>query len=98
MTKLLENNTLMVLLLAAVLVVVAVLLLNWSYQSTLDGIEWQEETYQVLSGDSLWSISGTYCPEEVDRREWIHEIQALNGLPDSTIQAGQVLIVLAPVK
>lgn len=95
--KILANNTLSVLILAAAVILVAVLLLS-SFQSTMDGIEWEEEIYKVRAGDSLWAISGDYCPDSVDRREWIDEVQALNDLPDSNIHPGQKLIVLAPTK
>lgn len=98
MTKFLSNNTLSALAFAAVLVIVAVLLLNWTYQSTMDAVEWREDTYTVRSGDSLWAISSGYCPAEVDRREWVDEIRALNNLSSGTIYPGQVLTVLAPVK
>jgi hypothetical protein len=81
-----------------VLVVVCVLLLNLVFQSTMDTIEWQEEIYKVEAGDSLWKISYNYCPDTVDRREWVEEIAALNDLNGSTIHPGQKLIVLAPVK
>ena len=98
MTKLFDNSPLLMLVLGVLIVVASVLLLNYALQPTMDGIEWQEETYIVKSGDSLWAISSQYCPEGVDCREWIEEIQALNGLPDSNIHPGQTLIVLAPVK
>ena len=97
MTKMLTNNTLLVLLLA-VLVVVSVLLLNHAFQSTMDGVEWQETVHVVERGDSLWAISGKYCPESVDRREWIEEVQVLNDMPDSNIRPGQRLTVLALTK
>lgn len=96
--KILANDTLMVLLLAAVLVTVSILLLNVAFQSTLDGVEWVEETYTVSKGDSLWLIADTYCPETVDRREWIDEVQALNDMQGATIYPGQELTILAPVE
>lgn len=92
--KILDSNILAVVLLL-VMVVVSVLVLNHAFQSTMDGIEWTEETYIVRSGDSLWSISCEYCPDGVDCREWIEEIRALNGLDDSMIRPGQTLTVLA---
>ena len=97
MTRFLESNTATVVLLIA-LVVASVLILNWALQPTMDGIEWKETTYRVQVGDSLWAISADYCPDGVDRREWIEEIQALNDLPDSMIYPGQTLTVLTPVK
>ncbi len=96
MTRFLENNTITVLLLIG-LAVLAVLLLNWTFQPTMDGIEWRETSYRVQAGDSLWSISADYCPNGVDRREWIDEIRALNGLDDSIIHPGQRLTVLVAV-
>lgn len=98
MKELLDNDALMMIVLAAVLVVTSVLLLNWVFQPTMDGIDWQEGIYIVEGGDSLWELSGKYCPDTVDRREWIDEIQALNGLRSNTIYAGQELVILTPVK
>jgi hypothetical protein len=97
MTKYLSSTTLTIVLLLA-LVVISILVLNHAFQSTMDRVEWQEETYKVKAGDSLWAISGDYCPDSVDRREWINEIQVLNGLKDSVVHPGQKLIVLAPAE
>lgn len=98
MTKILANNTTAVLLLAAVLIIISILLLNLAFQDTMDGIEWHEEIYRIKAGDSLWTIAGTYCPESVDRREWIEEVRGLNGLQGSVVRAGQEIIVLTPAK
>lgn len=98
MTKILDNSPLLMLILGALIVVVSVLVLNYAFQPTMDGVEWQEEIHRVRAGDSLWVIASDYCPSGVDRREWIDEIRALNDLSDSTIYPGQTLIVLAPVK
>ena len=97
MTRFFESNTSTAIILI-IFVVVSILALNYAFQSTLDRIDWQEETYRVQEGDSLWAISAAYCPAGVDRQEWIAEIRALNDLPDSIIHPGQALIVLAPVK
>lgn len=97
MNKILANNIFLVVIIAAVLFVVFVLALNWMFMPTLDRVEWAEESYVVAEGDSLWAIAGDYCPGNVDRWEWIHEVQALNDLPDSgVIHPGQVLTVLTP--
>lgn len=95
MMKLL-NNPVIAILLLLVLITIAILVLSFAGRSTLDRVEWQEETYRVKSGDSLWAISGRYCPDSVDRREWVDEVQALNGLTSSTIYPGQRLTVLVP--
>lgn len=97
MTKFLEGSAPTVILLIA-LVVASVLVLNYAFQPTMDGVQWQETTYRVQAGDSLWTISADYCPDGVDRREWVDEIRALNGMTDSTIHPGQTLTVLVAVE
>lgn len=97
MSRIFESNILMILLLAAVLLGVSVLVLN-CLQPTMARVEWHEALYTVQSGDSLWSISRGYCPDNVDRREWIDAVQEINDLQDAIIYPGQRLIVLAPVK
>ena len=89
------NNPLITTLLLILLIAIAFLVLCLAGRSTMDRVEWQEETYKVQSGDSLWMLSYEYCPDNVDRREWIEEIRALNGLTGSTIYPGQRLTVLA---
>ena len=91
-------NTFTAVLLLIALLVGSVLVLNLAAQPTMDAIEWQEETYRVQMGDSLWAIAETYCPENVDRREWINAVQELNGMDDSILHPNQKLKVLAPIK
>ena len=95
MNTFLTNNTATVLTLGAVILIASILLLNWGFLPTMDGIEWEEEIYSVQAGDSLWAISREYCPESVDRREWIGEIKALNAMDDNHLEPGQQIIVLA---
>lgn len=78
------------------LAVIGIVLLCLACGSTMDRVDWTEDTYRVKSGDSLWMLSGKYCPDNVDRREWIEEVQKLNGLTSSFIYAGQRLTVLVP--
>lgn len=98
MTKALYNSPIVVLILGALVIVLSFMLLNYAFQPSMNRVEWREETYRVQSGDSLWAISYDYCPDGVDRREWIEEIREINDLPDSNIHPGQRLTVLAPVK
>lgn len=95
MMKLLSNPVIAMLLLV-VLIATSILVLNLATRPTMERVVWQEDTYRVKSGDSLWAISGQYCPDNVDRREWIEEVQSLNGLTSSFIYPGQKLTVLAP--
>ena len=96
--KLVAHNAVWVVALAAVFILLCVLLLNTALQSTMDAVDWQEETYTVEEGDSLWTISYAYCPVGVDRREWVDEVQALNNMAGCTIYPGQQLTVLVPAE
>lgn len=53
-------------------------------------------TVYVSPGDSLWSIASDISGDR-DVRDVVAEISRLNGLAGSVIQAGQELIVPAPV-
>ena len=97
MTKPFDYDMLLVPLAGIIFLIICVLLLN-SFQSTMDGTEWRAEIYIVQSGESLWSIASKHCPRKEDRREWIDEGKALNGLKDAVIYPGQELIVLTPLQ
>ena len=95
MTKFL-NSPVFVVLVLVLLIAVSILVLSVAAGSTMDRVEWRQEAYRVRSGDSLWALSGRYCPDNVDRREWIDEVQNLNGLTSGFLYPGQKLTVLAP--
>ena len=46
----------------------------------------------VSQGDTLWGIAEQHCLQG-DIREYLSEVRALNGLADSTIYAGQGLLL-----
>ena len=93
--KFLENPLIMMLLML-LLITCAFLVLSLESRSTMSRVEWREETYHVKSGDSLWIISREYCPNGVNRYEWIEAVQIRNGLTSSFIYPGQRLKVLVP--
>lgn len=50
------------------------------------------EQTTVQAGESLWSVARRIAPEN-DPREVVQQIQRLNGLSGSHIQAGQQLLL-----
>lgn len=54
--------------------------------------EYSEETVTVQSGDTLWGIADAYCPEDMDKRDYVHMLEVDNGC-GADIMAGQILTV-----
>ena len=54
--------------------------------------EYSEETVTVRSGDMLWGIADAYCPEDMDKREFVRMIEEDNEC-SSDIKVGDVLTV-----
>ncbi|WKZ82739.1 MAG: LysM peptidoglycan-binding domain-containing protein [Acidimicrobiia bacterium] len=52
-------------------------------------------THTVLTGDTLWDIASDHVAPGDDVRVLIEKIKAANGLEDSIIRPGQVLLVPA---
>jgi len=48
--------------------------------------------YEVVKSDTLWSIAREYAPEDMDTREYVAVLKALNGVSEN-IQPGTGLIV-----
>ena len=46
--------------------------------------------YTYDSGNTVWEMAEKYCPENMDIRELIAEIESLNGIKNSTVHAGSV--------
>ena len=46
----------------------------------------------VMQGDTLWDIAEQHCAQG-DIRSYLSEVRVLNGLDDSTIYAGQGLLL-----
>jgi LysM repeat protein len=47
----------------------------------------------VVQGDTLWSIANEHAPANVSVSSYIHKIKKLNGIKNSTIQEGQMLLL-----
>ena len=92
-----ESNWFPVLCIALLLVVIVASFLYLT-KPTLDRVDWDRQTYTVQKGDSLWSLSGRYCPANVDRREWIGKVQKMNRLDSSIIHVGEKLTIIVPAE
>jgi LysM repeat protein len=47
----------------------------------------------VEKGDTLWSIANQYAPNNVSIQSYIHNLKKVNGLKESSIQEGQMLVL-----
>lgn len=75
------------------MVFVVVLLVSLLATATVTNYQFREQTYVVISGDCLWDIASKYCPNGMDKWEYIEKVRDANGLMTYTIQPGQVLTV-----
>ena len=64
-----------------------------AFGDSMDGREWAEAVHVVCAGETLWDMAQIYCPEDVDCRDWIERVTALNGI-DGYIYPGEELVVL----
>ena len=55
---------------------------------------WTTTEYYVYPGDTLWSIAASYCPEDMDIREYIYEVKEYNNMTTSGLRAGQTIDIL----
>lgn len=53
----------------------------------------EETTYVVRSGDCLWYIAEDYCPDGMDKRDYICLVSERNDLKSDVLHLGQELII-----
>lgn len=51
------------------------------------------ESYEIRSGETLWSIASTYRPESMSIQEYIYYLEQENGI-NAEIFAGQTIKIL----
>lgn len=49
--------------------------------------------YRVREGDTLYDIADKFCPEEMDKREYVYEVKQLNDT-DGNLEIGEELKIL----
>jgi nucleoid-associated protein YgaU len=77
---------------AAVAVLAFMALILFIVCTSEDITDMAKEEYVVIKGDTLWSIARKHCPETMDKREYIYEVEKLNGI-DGNIREGQRIII-----
>lgn len=78
------------LLIIALTIIIATSIIGCSGQDH----SWTIEEYYVEPGDTLWGIARQYCPDDMDIREYIYEVEEYNNMPTSGLRAGQTIDVL----
>lgn len=78
----------------ALLVIAAIAILILLASRSKASHEFSRSIYYVEYGDTLWDVASAYCPDDMDKREYINEIITLNDLPSAMIYEGQKLVVL----
>lgn len=76
------------------ILIASILLLSLTGFMTVFADAGQETAYEkvvVEPGDTLWAIGSEYKPEGMDIRDYVNQIQHINGLSSSDIQVGQLL-------
>ncbi|WP_281887180.1 LysM peptidoglycan-binding domain-containing protein [Paenibacillus sp. YYML68] len=78
-------------------IVLIILLVSASFGQTdvyaADTKPIEHRTIIVEYGDTLWGIASDYSTGQFGIKEYIYKLKKLNGLKDSSIKAGQKLIL-----
>lgn len=53
---------------------------------------WEVDTYSVEKGDTLWSIGKEIVGEDKDVREWIYQVERLNGFSDGKLRCKTIKV------
>lgn len=53
----------------------------------------EEITYEIKTGDRLWDIADEYCPQSMNKWDYIYLIMERNKLDNSVIYPGECLVI-----
>lgn len=87
------NDNLKTMLTMTLLVAMIIIAVVCALQPSMNSCEWEETTYIVESGDTLWNIAKENCPDSVDVRDWIDTVSEMNNITGS-IHPGQTITIL----
>ncbi|MCL2467647.1 MAG: LysM peptidoglycan-binding domain-containing protein [Micrococcales bacterium] len=81
---------------ASVLLALAFVLGARAAQAETPAAPAQVEEHVVVRGETLWQIAASIAEPGDDVRDVVADLVQLNGLPDSSLLAGQTIVVPVP--
>lgn len=64
----------------------------YSPKSYVDKYNFEEcQVHIVKSGETLWTICDSYCPEEIDLREYIELVKEISDKKDTKLMPGETV-------
>ena len=51
------------------------------------------EAYEYDTCSTLWELAERYCPEDMDKRDFINEVMALNAMVNETVYRNRLYMV-----
>lgn len=83
---------------AFLMLIIAIIVTTMFASCHKKDVNWNETSYTVSIGETLWDIAEEYCPNDMDCREYIYEVKKLNNMETSELVAGQTITVLVTEK
>ncbi|MDO5662656.1 MAG: LysM peptidoglycan-binding domain-containing protein [Brachybacterium sp.] len=78
---------------AAALLLTVLGMIALGVPSAMAGSEPAQVSVTVQEGDTLWGYAQEYAPADQDPRDFVWEVQQLNGLASSHLTAGMQIVV-----
>ena len=80
-------------LIVAIIITITFASCSKEYVDTRKGVDYNTFEYTVTEGETLWTIAEEYCPEDMDIRKYIYEVEKLNDIT-AELSIGQTIILL----